>query len=249
MAYVLDFLAIVTADVAGISERRTDRFLDVSTQSRSDPLPRRRPRCRQRTDDRAVHTSCHRVRTQATREPGQCSNSIPSSAMQEDHVSMGWSGARKLRRSIDGLTPSSRDRDTDCSTRNRFAAPHSSPPPPPGAVLRTLREKGAGAGVPIASCPPRSRPRWTWRHRVPLVAAAENAIGGPGMTAPGALEASPPTPKSKHSLDTPKPPASSRFGGGRRATSRRLHPRRPFSRPSISRPHTRTCIRRCSATR
>ena len=31
-------------------------------------------------------------------------DSIPSSAMQEDHVSMGWSSARKLRRSIDGLT-------------------------------------------------------------------------------------------------------------------------------------------------
>src|SRR4029077_13695101 len=31
-------------------------------------------------------------------------DSIPSSAMQEDHVSMGWSAARKLRRAIDGLT-------------------------------------------------------------------------------------------------------------------------------------------------
>ena len=31
-------------------------------------------------------------------------DSIPSSAMQEDHVSMGWSAARKLRRSVDGLT-------------------------------------------------------------------------------------------------------------------------------------------------
>jgi histidine ammonia-lyase len=30
-------------------------------------------------------------------------DSIPSSAMQEDHVSMGWSAARKLRRSLDGL--------------------------------------------------------------------------------------------------------------------------------------------------
>ena len=30
-------------------------------------------------------------------------DSIPSSAMQEDHVSMGWSAARKLR-SVDGLT-------------------------------------------------------------------------------------------------------------------------------------------------
>src|SRR5699024_6590420 len=30
-------------------------------------------------------------------------DSIPSSAMQEDHVSMGWSAAHKLRRSVDGL--------------------------------------------------------------------------------------------------------------------------------------------------
>ena len=30
-------------------------------------------------------------------------DSIPSSAMQEDHVSMGWAAARKLRRAIDGL--------------------------------------------------------------------------------------------------------------------------------------------------
>ncbi|MET1051233.1 MAG: aromatic amino acid lyase, partial [Mycetocola sp.] len=30
-------------------------------------------------------------------------DSIPSSAMQEDHVSMGWAAARKLRRSLDGL--------------------------------------------------------------------------------------------------------------------------------------------------
>src|SRR5216117_471443 len=30
-------------------------------------------------------------------------DSIPSSAMQEDHVSMGWSAARKLRRSVDAL--------------------------------------------------------------------------------------------------------------------------------------------------
>ena len=31
-------------------------------------------------------------------------DSIPSSAMQEDHVSMGWSAARKLRRAVDGLS-------------------------------------------------------------------------------------------------------------------------------------------------
>ncbi len=33
-----------------------------------------------------------------------CVDSIPSRAMQEDHVSMGWYAARKLRRSVDGLS-------------------------------------------------------------------------------------------------------------------------------------------------
>ena len=37
-------------------------------------------------------------------------DSIPSSAMQEDHVSMGWSAARKLRRAVDGLGARARDR-------------------------------------------------------------------------------------------------------------------------------------------
>jgi histidine ammonia-lyase len=36
LGYVLDFLAIAVADLASISERRTDRFLDVS---RSAGLP------------------------------------------------------------------------------------------------------------------------------------------------------------------------------------------------------------------
>jgi histidine ammonia-lyase len=31
-------------------------------------------------------------------------DSIPSSAMQEDHVSMGWAAGRKLRRAVDALT-------------------------------------------------------------------------------------------------------------------------------------------------
>jgi histidine ammonia-lyase len=31
-------------------------------------------------------------------------DSIPSSAMQEDHVSMGWSAGLKLRRAVDALT-------------------------------------------------------------------------------------------------------------------------------------------------
>ncbi len=103
VAYVLDFLAIVAADVASISERRTDRFLDKARNHGLPPFL---------ADDPGVDSG-HMIAqyTQAAivsemkRLAAPASvDSIPSSAMQEDHVSMGWSAARKLRRSVDGLT-------------------------------------------------------------------------------------------------------------------------------------------------
>ncbi|RQP09427.1 MAG: histidine ammonia-lyase [Microbacteriaceae bacterium] len=102
LGYVLDFLAIAVADVASMSERRTDRFLD---RSRNHGLP---PFL---ADDPGVDSG-HMIAqyTQAgivselKRLAAPASvDSIPTSAMQEDHVSMGWSAARKLRRSLDGL--------------------------------------------------------------------------------------------------------------------------------------------------
>ncbi|EYR62455.1 histidine ammonia-lyase [Actinotalea ferrariae CF5-4] len=103
VAYVLDFLAIAVADVASMSERRTDRFLDAA---RSEGLP---PFL---ADDPGVdsglmiaqYTAAGLV-TELKRLAAPASvDSIPSSAMQEDHVSMGWHAARKLRRGLDGLT-------------------------------------------------------------------------------------------------------------------------------------------------
>ena len=44
IAYVLDFLAIVVADLASIAERRTDRFLDRARSHGLNRLPGRRSR-------------------------------------------------------------------------------------------------------------------------------------------------------------------------------------------------------------
>ena len=102
VAYVLDFLAIVAADVASMSERRTDRFLDKARNNGLPPFL---------ADDPGVDSG-HMIAqyTQAAivselkRLAAPASvDSIPSSAMQEDHVSMGWAAARKLRRAVDGL--------------------------------------------------------------------------------------------------------------------------------------------------
>lgn len=102
VAYVLDFLAIAVADVASMSERRTDRALDVA---RSNGLP---PFL---ADEVGVDSglmiaqyAAAGIVSELKRLAAPASvDSIPSSAMQEDHVSMGWAGARKLRRAIDGL--------------------------------------------------------------------------------------------------------------------------------------------------
>jgi histidine ammonia-lyase len=103
VAYVLDFLAIVAADLASISERRTDRMLDPA---RSHGLPAFL------AGDPGVdsghmiaqYTQASIVSDMKRLAVPASVDSIPSSAMQEDHVSMGWSAARKLRRSVDGLS-------------------------------------------------------------------------------------------------------------------------------------------------
>uniref|UniRef100_UPI0040477FFE histidine ammonia-lyase n=1 Tax=Aquiluna sp. TaxID=2053504 RepID=UPI0040477FFE len=100
VAYVLDFLAIALADLGSISERRTDRFLDASRNRGLPPFL---------ADDPGVDSGLMIAQyTQAAlvSENKRLANpasvdSIPSSAMQEDHVSMGWHAGIKLRKALD----------------------------------------------------------------------------------------------------------------------------------------------------
>ncbi len=102
VAYVLDFLAIAAADLGSIAERRTDRLLD---KNRSHGLP---PFL---AEDAGVdsglmiaqYTQAALVSEMKRLAVPASADSIPSSAMQEDHVSMGWSAARKLRTAIGNL--------------------------------------------------------------------------------------------------------------------------------------------------
>ena len=102
VAAVLDFLAISVADVAGIAERRTDRMLDAS---RSQGLP---PFLAHEVGVDSGHMIAQYTQAGIVSELKRLAvpasvDSIPSSAMQEDHVSMGWHAGRKLRRAVDGL--------------------------------------------------------------------------------------------------------------------------------------------------
>src|SRR5581483_1193932 len=91
-----DFLAVAAAEVGAIAERRIDRMLDVA---RSHGLPAFL------AHDPGVdsglmiaHYTAAALVAENRRLAAPASvDSLPTSAMQEDHVSMGWAAARKLR--------------------------------------------------------------------------------------------------------------------------------------------------------
>ncbi len=144
IAYVLDFLAIVVADLASISERRTDRFLDPARNHglpaflAGDPGVDSGLMIAQYTQA-AMVSELKRLAAPASVD------SIPSSAMQEDHVSMGWSAARKLRRGVEAL---GRVLAIELMTAARgieLRAPLGSPPGITAAIA-AIRAEVPGAG-------------------------------------------------------------------------------------------------------
>ena len=144
VAYVLDFLAIASADVASIAERRTDRMLDVS---RSHGLP---PFL---ADDPGVdsglmiaqYTQAALVSENKRLAVPASVDSIPSSAMQEDHVSMGWSAARKLRTSLENL---GRVLSIELLTAARALDLRAPLTPAPATAAAVAALRGLGVGGP-----------------------------------------------------------------------------------------------------
>ncbi|GAA1954038.1 histidine ammonia-lyase [Agromyces allii] len=141
VAYVLDFLAIAVADVASMSERRTDRFLD---RARNQGLP---PFLAHEVGVDsglmiAQYTAAGIVSELKRLAVPASVDSIPSSAMQEDHVSMGWAAARKLRRAIAGL---GRVLAIEVMTASRGLALRA--PLEPGAATGAVVELVAGVGA------------------------------------------------------------------------------------------------------
>ncbi|SDS24563.1 histidine ammonia-lyase [Agrococcus carbonis] len=143
VAAVLDFLAISIADVASMSERRSDRFLDPARSYGLPPFL---------ADDPGVdsglmiaqYTQAGIVSELKRLAVPASVDSIPSSAMQEDHVSMGWGAARKLRRAVDGL---GRVLAIEIMTAARgIELRDDAPGPRTGRVVEALRERVPGSG-------------------------------------------------------------------------------------------------------
>jgi histidine ammonia-lyase len=176
VGYVLDFLAIAAADVASMSERRTDRMLDVARSRGLPPFL---------ADDPGVdsgHMIAQYTQAALVSELKRLAvpasvDSIPSSAMQEDHVSMGWSAARKLRRSVDALTRVLAIELLTAARALDLRAPLR-PGPATGAVVAGLREAVLGPG-PDRHLSPEIEATVAYVASGAAVAAADSALPTP----------------------------------------------------------------------
>jgi histidine ammonia-lyase len=174
VAYALDFLAIVVADLASISERRTDRFLDVNRSHGLNPFLAADPG----VDSGhmiAQYTQAGIVSELKRLAAPASVDSIPSSAMQEDHVSMGWSAARKLRRAVDGLTTVLAIEVLTAARGIDMRLPLT-PSPATGAVIAAVREHVEGPG-PDRYLAPEIAAVVELAHSGAIIRAAESAVG------------------------------------------------------------------------
>ncbi|MEU4496858.1 histidine ammonia-lyase [Streptomyces sp. NBC_00210] len=175
VAYVLDFLAIAAADLGSIAERRTDRLLD---KNRSHGLP---PFL---ADDAGVdsglmiaqYTQAALVSEMKRLAVPASADSIPSSAMQEDHVSMGWSAARKLRTAVGNLNRILAV-ELYAATRAIELRRHLTPAPASQAAIAALRAAGVEGPGPDRFLAPDLEAADAFVRDGKLIAAVEPVTG------------------------------------------------------------------------
>lgn len=144
VGFACDFLAIAVAELSAIAERRTDRMLD---RARSHGLP---PFL---SPDAGVNSGMmigHYTQAAMAMENKRLAvpasvDSLPTSAMQEDHVSNGWAAARKLRRSVANLRRILAVEMVCAGAAIDLRAPLT-PGAGTGAALSVLRQRVAGPG-------------------------------------------------------------------------------------------------------
>jgi histidine ammonia-lyase len=162
LGFACDFLAIAVAEVGGIAERRTDRLLDAT---RSHGLP---PFLTAEAGVNsglmiAQYTQAGLVSENRRLAAPASVGSLPTSAMQEDHVSMGWSAARKLRLALANLA--------QILAVELVCAAH-------GLDLRAPLQPGPGGAAALASVRSRIAGPGPDRHVAPDLAAAEALVAG-----------------------------------------------------------------------
>ncbi|HEY6538566.1 MAG TPA: histidine ammonia-lyase [Candidatus Dormibacteraeota bacterium] len=144
LAFACDFLGVATAEVASIAERRVDRLLDPA---RSNGLPPfLAPEAGVNSGLMIGQYTAAAIVAENRRLAAPASvDSIPTSGMQEDHVSMGWGAARKLRLLVLNLSRVLAVELLAGSRALELRRPLE-PSPVDAAVAELVRELGGGPG-------------------------------------------------------------------------------------------------------
>jgi histidine ammonia-lyase len=103
LAFACDFLAIASAEVGAIAERRVDRLLDPHRSAGLPAFLAPEPGVNSGLM-LAQYTAAALVAANRLLANPASTDSVPTSGMQEDHVSMGWSAALKLRQALANLS-------------------------------------------------------------------------------------------------------------------------------------------------
>jgi histidine ammonia-lyase len=102
LGFACDFLAVAAAEVGSISERRVDRLLDPHRSAGLPPFLAPEPGVNSGLMLAQYTAAALVARNRILAQPASV-DSVPTSGMQEDHVSMGWGAALKLREVIENL--------------------------------------------------------------------------------------------------------------------------------------------------
>ncbi|CAN5243719.1 histidine ammonia-lyase [soil metagenome] len=139
LALALDLLAVAVCELAAVSERRTDRMLDPARSHGLPPFLAPEAGLNSglmlgQYTAASMVAECRRLAVPAS------ADSVPTSGMQEDHVSLGWSAGCKLRRAVANLAGVLAVEAVCAAAAVELRAPLP-PAPRTAAVVRRLREE------------------------------------------------------------------------------------------------------------
>jgi len=174
LAFAADFLAIAAAEVGSIAERRVDRLLDPHRSQGLPPFLAEEPGVNSGLMV-AQYTAAALVAENRRLAAPASVDSVPTSGMQEDHVSMGWGAALKLRTVLDNLAHILAVELCAAARAQELRQPLE-PAPATGAVRKLLRKHVAGVGPDRVLAPEISAAEALIRGGA-VIQAAESAAG------------------------------------------------------------------------
>jgi len=174
LAFAADFLAIAAAEVGSIAERRVDRLLDPHRSQGLPPFLAEEPGVNSGLMV-AQYTAAALVAENRRLAAPASVDSVPTSGMQEDHVSMGWGAALKLRAVLDNLSHILAVELCAAARAQELRRPLE-PSPATGAVRDVLRKKVGGVGPDRVVAPELAAAEALIRSAA-IVEAAQSAAG------------------------------------------------------------------------